>query len=292
MARIMALVHDSTTKDLIKANPHSWLRFSSPGISEDCSVQVEDSDVSHISAAVDAVIQVFDPVPWIAHFEFYSSREPELERKIVGYNGALHRRWGCWINCTVFLLRSEANLPGLTEWVEAADPLDPSRKFYVPYRLIRVWTLDAEEFLEGGLGTLPLAVLAKGSNRKTVSSVWSKVYHRIEEECETEGQVRTLLSATRGLMGLKFDIAFVERIARMINWDDSSVVQAAVQRHRPKIENEVRRATILTLGKQRFGEPTAPDMTKLKAIDNADRLERITAHLLDATNWKDLLKVR
>ena len=134
----MALVHDSTTKDLIKASPRSWLRFSCHDIAEDCQVQVEDSDVSHISAATDAVIQVFDPQPWIAHFDFYSSREPELERKIVGYHGALHRRWGCWIDCTVFLLRSEANLPGLDGLVKAAHPLDSSRQFHVPYHLIRV----------------------------------------------------------------------------------------------------------------------------------------------------------
>ena len=297
---IMALIHDSTAKDLIKANPRSWLRFAGPNIPDDCSLQVEDSDVSHISAAADAVIQVSGPIPWIAHFEFYSSREPEIEREIVGYHGALHRRWGCWINCAVLLLRSEANLPDLTGIARAVDPLDPSRQFHIPYHLVRVWTLETEEFLEGGLGTLPLAVLAKGSSRKMASSVWRQVRRRIEEQCEGEGQVRTLLAATRALMGLKFDQEFVERAAKMINWEDSSVMQPVIQRYRAEGwvegrvegENEGRRAAILRMGRKRLGEPAATDLARLKAINNVDRLDRIADQLLEAESWKDVLKIR
>ena len=35
----------------LKASPQSWLRFAGLGIFDDCSLPVEDSDVSHISAA-------------------------------------------------------------------------------------------------------------------------------------------------------------------------------------------------------------------------------------------------
>ena len=46
---------------------------------------------------------------------------------------------------------------------------------------------------------------------------------------------------------------------------------------------------LLLQGKQRFGPPGDDTVAALKAINDLDRLDRLTVGVLDAPSWQDLL---
>ncbi|VTR99965.1 unnamed protein product [Gemmata massiliana] len=52
------------------------------------------------------------------------------------------------------------------------------------------------------------------------------------------------------------------------------------------------RRCVLALGTKRFGEPTAACELQLNAIEDLQRLVRITIELNHASDWDALLKVR
>jgi hypothetical protein len=75
---------DATTKALLRAGPDAWAAMAS--LEPDGSLQILDTDLSTLSTAADAVMQVNGPKPWLIHLELQSSNSKLLVWRLLRYN--------------------------------------------------------------------------------------------------------------------------------------------------------------------------------------------------------------
>jgi predicted transposase YdaD len=117
----MAQPFDTSTKELIEAQPADWLEFVGLGRHE---VEVVNADLATITAAADKVLQVRAPVPWLAHLELQADYDAELDERTLQYSVLLRRRHRQEVRCIVVLLRPEADGPRMTGDIRSGDPGD------------------------------------------------------------------------------------------------------------------------------------------------------------------------
>jgi hypothetical protein len=132
----------------------------------------------------------------------------------------------------------------------------------------------------------PLAPIA-AVDRPGVLRVLSEVEDRFKGAGSRALQER-LQAATLQLLALRFDDAFIaELVDQMttLDLDKSPLFQAignrAVLAHA--------RETVLRLGGQRFGAPSAEVEARIRDINDVTRLDAVRDRLLVAMNWDDLL---
>jgi hypothetical protein len=190
---------DATTKYLLELDPAAWL--ACVGLPRSGPVTVVDSDVSTVVAAVDKVIRVDDPTPWLVHVEFQASHDPLLAERLHQYNTLLRRRHGLPVHSVVIPLRPAAAGRELTGRLRQRLP---TGEVYLEfrYRLLRVWQQPVESLLAGDLATLPLAPLAAGAEA-ALPSVVRRIGERVAREA-TADVAAQLWTSTYLLMGLLY----------------------------------------------------------------------------------------
>src|ERR1700753_2414720 len=128
----MATPYDAVGKDLVEVDPTACLTFRGrPRPGE--LVRLIDADLSAtISTATHKIVRVDDPEPWLVLIELQANWDGDLP---------------------LDLLRPSANPAARTGAVAQPDPLGGGWDF--PFRVIRVWEHDADEFLKGPLSLVP-----------------------------------------------------------------------------------------------------------------------------------------
>jgi hypothetical protein len=103
----------------------------------------------------------------------------------------------------------------------------------------------------------------------------------------TDNVIRSLLGSTFVLCGLRYQPAQIEALYRNLSMtlEDSTTYQLILNKGEVRGEQ----STVLLVGGQRFGAATPAIESTVRAITDRDRLERILARLLAATDWNDLL---
>src|SRR5438270_2478257 len=149
---------DASLKDIVEVHPLDWARLL--GAASARSVRVIDAEVSTVSAAADKAMVIDDGGPeWVLHPEFVSGRDLALPRNTWWYNCVFHRRRGCLVRSVVLLLRPAADGPDVNGAYVLRFPDEAEAYNTFRYRVVRLWQLSAEQLLQGGIGTLPLAPL-------------------------------------------------------------------------------------------------------------------------------------
>ena len=191
--------YDATTKSLLEAGPDAWLALT--GVAADGPLTPLDTDVSTVTAAVDGVFQVNGPLPWVVHFEFQSSADGTLAQRLVRYNVLLDDRRGLPVLSIAVLLRPSAGGPTSSGFYERRLP-DGTVCHTFRYAVVRVWEIPVISLLEGGLATLPLALIADVGD-VSPAAVAKQVGHRLETEVPHEA-AKEYWAATMVLAGLRF----------------------------------------------------------------------------------------
>jgi hypothetical protein len=103
----MPKAYDATTKHLIEAHPRDWLMFAGfPIPSKSDAIKVVDADLSVVTAASDKLICIEDgPASYIAHVEFQSGNDSELDARVMVYNILARWRHRIPVRSVVLLLR-------------------------------------------------------------------------------------------------------------------------------------------------------------------------------------------
>jgi predicted transposase YdaD len=163
------------------------------------------------------------------------------------------------------------------------------------YEVVRLWEQPVRRFLEGGLGTLPLASLCRlagpQSLEEALAPVLRRVVSRLEVEATPEERAR-LLAATYVLAGLRVTPPPVERLFQGVqSMKESSTYQAILAEGRIEGRLETLRNMLLRQGRQRFNRaPSASVQARIQAITDAERLERMADRILNVTTWQELLQ--
>jgi hypothetical protein len=149
--------YDASTKYLVEARLPDWLPLVAPPTS--ARTELVSADLSTVTAAADRVLRVHDASPWLLHLELQASRDADLVSNLHLYNALLERRHGPPIRTVVVLLRRSADAPDLTGALQRNFPGEENYLDF-RFRVIRLWELPAETFLNGGLGLLAIAPLS------------------------------------------------------------------------------------------------------------------------------------
>ncbi len=303
----MAKPFDVAVKDLVEGYPADWVARLTGEVA--APVTVMDADLSTVSPEADKLLRVGADPPWLLHLEFQASRDPTLARRLLRYNVLIHERHRLPTLSALLLLRPQADDPTLMGryGYEA-----PGGSVAFEYRLLKVWETSPEEWLTGGLGTLPLAPVSAVTEEE-VPEVIERMEARLLREAEAEVQ-QALWMSTFLLMGLRFGVEEVGELLRGVNaMQESTTYQAILEEGRRKGELEGRRKgklegelegrrkgelegrregekqTLLLLGRTKFGPPSVAVRAYIESLDSQDRLNALVERLLLATSWDELI---
>lgn len=276
---------DATLKDLIRAYPADWL--NQLGIPITAPPKVLSAELSAVTAAADTLIQVGDRV---VHIDVESGPDDSLARRMLLYNVLAHYHTGLPIHTVVVRLRSKAVGRNPTDRVEyAAHPGRGELRFR--FEEIRVWELPANELLRAGLGLAPLAVLGTPPSGQSRRQAFPSIVERIADQAkgEPEAESAKLMTATFILSSMHVEPSVArEVINKVLNMKDFPAYQLILEEG--AVEQMQR--FILKLGQPRIGKPTEKQASKLKSIEDLDRLERMAVKVLTAKSWDGLLRVQ
>jgi predicted transposase YdaD len=300
---------DATLKDLIARYLDDWPAYL--GHPPGTIAELDESDLSAVTSPADRVVRIFETEESVLHLELQASADPDLPARLLRYVGLLFERRKVPIDSTVILLRPEAVTSNLTGVLEFRAPRT-GKRLLLEYDVVRVWEQPVESFLEGGLGTLPLAPLCNDA-RSRLPEVLRAIDERIEEQLPP-GEAADLRTATYILMGLRYRPEQVRSVYRgLAKMRESSTYQAILEEGRAegvevgraegvevgRAEGvEVGRAEgslseaqriLLILGTERFGAPSAEVQARVASESGVERLEELTRRVLTAQSWEELL---
>jgi predicted transposase YdaD len=246
-----------------------------------------DPELSGFSFAADKVIRVEGSEPYVAHFEFQASPDPDLDRRVLVYNVLLRWRHGLPVRSVAVLLRPQAQSGSVTGQVR--DLRDPAGRLDFGYRLLRVWEQPVATLLAGGLGTLPLAPLAAADADQAEQTVGEMV-RRLERESVVSVQASSIFTATYILLGLRYQREVAYHLMRGVRqMKESTTYQAILEEGKQEGRAEEARAVLLRLGRKRLGPPDAASLGALQSITDVDRLEGLAERVLEVSSWEELL---
>jgi hypothetical protein len=275
----MSKPFDATLKELIRAYPTDWLtQLEVPvtGVPE-----VISADLSTVTAAADTLVRVGDR---IIHIDFESGPDDSLARRILLYNALAHHRTELPVRSIVVLLRSNTRLANQTDRVEYEN-------LSFVFEVVRVWELPAEEFLRGGLGLLPLAVLARPPSGQSRAEALPSQAERIIARARAEAGQRAseVVTAAFILGGMH---ASPDVIRKIFEGAITMIESSAFQVIEDLANERLLRGLLLKMGTVKFGRPTDEQAARLAGIDKLDRLDRLAVRLIKVDSWDALLRGR
>lgn len=280
---------DPTLKTLSEPYPRDWSQAvcSLLGLPYSRQVDVIDSDVSTVTAAGDKVFRVGGRRSWILNLEFVSSHNARLAKQTMLYNVVLGDRYDLPVESVVVLLRPEADRGSLTG-VYRREGVDGGPCLEFHYRIVRVWQVPAESFLNGGIGVLALAAVANVTEQR-LPAVLRQMETRLASDATAE-QTQDVWAATYVLLGLNHSKDFVRQLFRGVRgMRESSTYQAILEEERAEGAIRNAREMLLRLGKKRLGEPDSATRAAIEAIADAEVLNNMVERLDAGAGWGELL---
>jgi hypothetical protein len=285
----MPLPFDATLKDLVGRHLADFTALL--GLSGPAPTTVLNVDLSTVSAATDLAVGFGDPPDRIADLNFQASADADLPRRVRLYNALLHHRYRVPVHSIVVLLRPAADDAGLTgRLTYQAFPGRGRADFR--YEVVRLWEQPAGQLLEGGTGSLPLAVLGRIPAGIPAAAGLQEVIRRVERRLrEQTGSAETvrLMTAAYVLAGLRIGRERARDLfLRAFPMRESDTYLAIMEEGAV----EVLHRTLLRQGRKKFGPPKKDTKAAVEAITDLARLERMSGRLLDVDSWPDLLATR
>lgn len=283
----MAKQYDATLKHLVESRPLDWLDLA--GLPHGPSARLVDADLSAVTAATDKVVLVEGAAPYIAHLEFQSGPDPDLDQRVLLYNVLLRWRHRMPVRSVVFLLSPNAGGPTVTG--RFAEQQEPAESIAFAYKLVPVWELSADTMLAGHIGTVPLAPVV--ADASVLPAVVERVGKRLRAELSAT-EANLLLVAALTLAGLRHDRDAVRkafsRIKDMnINPEESTFVQIFLEQGEARGLLKARRDDVLVVGRERFGEPSPDVLAILQSTNDPNRLQHLLRRSLAVSSWTELL---
>ena len=200
----------------------------------------------------------------------------------------------------MILLRPEADGRELSGLLEQHGPT-VERTIAFNFGVVRVWERSADELLQGGIGTLPLAPLAAVQPTQLPTLI-ARIDERLSHETDPH-VARELWMALNILMDPQYREQIRELMRGVRQMRESVTYQAIVNEGRTtgrveggskgvlkaasKRRAEEARRLALRLGTRRFGAPGPNVAAALDAMTDIEALEGLADRLLTAHGWDD-----
>ena len=291
---------DVTMKSRVKQDARSWVIFAgdySVGeaeLLEDKDLFIEDSDLTTVTTTCDKVIRVGGASPYLLHLEFEAGGGSKVPKRCCRYNDLLDYEHNLLVETTLILLRKEADDPSITGVYERLKQNGTINHLF-HYKVIRVWELPVEYFLNGGIGTLPLAPLSNVSP-EDLPFVMMQIEERIKKELPQD-EIEEFWTDVYLLLGLKYENEkAISLMKGVVGMEASSTYKAIVERgiligETRGIQLEARNV-VLNMGKAIFGEPSQETIKKIESVPTIEELHKLQMRLILGLNtWEEFFLV-
>ncbi len=283
----MSLPFDATLKGILGESPNDLRKPFRLPMSE--PAQPLNVDLSTITAATDVAFGFGEPLQEIVDLNFQSGPDPHVDSRLHLYNAAFHLRFHVKVRSIIVLLRPKAETPGLTGKLTYTSG---KKRVIFEYNVIRMWHESVHPFLDGGVNSLPLAMLCKTPPGKPLEKALREVRQEIERRLAAlpdYSQAVRLMTGAHILAGLRANQDQVDAIFegasimhKKVAWDEAF----------DNGQVEMGRRGLVNVGRELFGEPSSKIDAALSAVDDPDRLDRMLAAIAKLKSWKELLAVK
>lgn len=286
----MSKPHDVVTKRLLELRPGDWVDFLNLPKGP---VSLMDADLSTVSVYADRLIRVDAPRPYCLHAELETGKNiVQAPVRLFHYGAIAFYKLGLPVVSNLFLLRREGNSPTVDGRFVVNGP-DNAPYFTFRYNVVRVWQLDVEQILSGGLSLLPFAPIARVTEAE-LPRVIQAMDRRIESEATNGTEAAELWTATNVLMGLRYNEAFKDQVLQGVRRMRESITYQQILnegREEGLVEGEIRamHRVLLRQGVRRLGVPTAATEAQIESITSLITLELMLDRIFDVETWDDLL---
>ncbi|MBY0526159.1 MAG: hypothetical protein K2R98_22385 [Gemmataceae bacterium] len=275
---------DNTLKHLTELSAPDWVVR---GGWSPAPATLIDADIATISGASDKVIRVTGPPDWLLAVDFQTGHDAVAKlADLLLYNSALFKRHRLRVRSLLVLVHPGADSPQLTGLYERGFP-NEAFDVALRYRVVRVWQVPPSQWLSGGLGLLPLALLGDAEPTQ-LPTIVAEMKQRLDQS--PSSQARDLWSAAYLLMGLRYESALIHSLLQGIPaMRESTTYQAILQEGKAEGKAEEARNILRLLGHHKFGEPPAEVQSVLDGVNDLHRLEELTVRVIHAASWQELL---
>jgi len=284
---------DATLKEILGHDPADLKpAFAFPDLEPARPLNV---DLSTISAATDVAFGFGLPLTEIVDLNFQSGPDPDVAARLHLYNAAFYLKFKVPVRSILVLLRPKAETGGLDGILTY---LCGGKRVEFEYDVVRLWEQPADAYLHGGLGLLPLAPLCQLDKDKPLAEALRDVVRQIDRRLALEKDhahaVRLMTAAfiLTGMRVAKETMATIFDGVKIMHESTAYDMILDEGRVEGRVEGEIRNnhRILLRLGRQRFGAADAATEAVLTAIQDLNRLERMTDALLTVTSWEELLR--
>jgi hypothetical protein len=291
----MPKTFDATFKDLVATFPGDFgAAFDLTG---SVPLFVDNVELSIVSAATDIVLGRGQPPDAFVILDFQTSWAEDLLSRTLMYNAILHHKKQLPVHSILVLLRPIAHVDQLKRGVRYAVWPKRGRTDH-RFEVIKLWERPVEEFLSGGLGTLPLAPLCRMQKGITLKKALPGILRRIDERLTADARPETagkLWTATFVLTGLRAPSEEMLPLFQGVHgMKESSTYQYILREGKAegRVEGRVEevRRILLRLGQRRFGTTPAAVKQGLESLNDLDRMERMADRMLEVASWQELLE--
>jgi hypothetical protein len=280
------MTFDATLKDMGRDSPYGFLAaFDRPPT---VPVKLLNVDLSTVTTAADLILGLGEPLTEIVQLDFQSSAAAWKHADLMVYHALLFAHYHVPIHTVTILLRPQAAHANLNGMIEYA-PRPGRGKMAFSYEVVRLWDRPAEELLAADLGVAPLAMLGRLPEKLSLEEGLGRVAQQVVERLTKEAppdRVNKLLTEALLLTGLRVRRDAAVRIFRGIRaMEESDTYLMILERGQ---EKQAKKA-ILIFGEKRLGTPDQSVKTRLEAITDLDRLDRMILQAATAASWQEIL---
>jgi hypothetical protein len=282
--------YDPTLKDLVEVEPASWPVLF--GYAK-APTRIIDADIATVSGAADKVLHVAAARPYLLHLEFVAGHDAAaLPPALLMRSSLLAYRHDLPVRSGVVLLHPQADSPQLTgSYQRGLVGEEPYVTFR--YAVVRVWQLDPQVLLRGGLSLLPLAPISAVTEAE-LPSIIKQMERRLHAQ-RGRKRVSLVWGAAYILLGLRYSPDLAAQLFRgVLSMKESSTYRAILEEGRQEGFAEgsaVEARKLLRLfGEARLGAPDAETAAVIDAIEDVARLEELCVRLSAVGSWRELLE--
>ncbi len=292
--------YDATLNALIEIRPDDWAGYFAhlvgipPGPAE-----ALDTDLA-TTVQADRVFRINGAKPALLHLELEANPRLGVPRELMRYNTLVDHQYDLPVETVLILLRPKA---------EASD----QNGLYVRtgvnggiiaqfrYQVERVWQRSVDDWLRGGIGLAPLALLTDEADADLEAAL-VRFRECLRANTTDDTVTKGILGSSYILCGLRYDHARIEAMYQRLSimMEESTtyqailakgVAQGVAQGREQGVAQGVQalRATVLRLGVKRFGAPAAEVAARVENLNDLARLQDLSDRLLDVSGWDELL---
>jgi len=204
--------------------------------------------------------------------------------RVLRYNGLVCAKFRCATASVILLLRPQANDPKLNGKLTLSAP-GTNTSTSLDYHVVRLWEMDVQQILRGGVSTLPLAPLAK-VDEADLPDVVREMDERLAREIPP-GEHKRLMTASYILAGMRYDKAFAEHLYRGVReMRESTTWQGIYDEGGVKSLH----TALLRQGTVKFGEPTSTARSNIQLLTDQAQLISLFERVLTVSTWDELLQ--